>query len=166
MLRRIYRRLLRHTRYEMIFILRIILNFAFKILVTTPSPAPVIAATTQRPVLQPQPVGIIGPKKGQLIDYGRLLGGRAGPIGWILALVSGLLLLPLALAFAARKCTSGACTPFGGRGYVPVKTGTTGATQTDTGIIGIRIIFSIFFLQVQEIVSHVILTYWMNVVLL
>jgi hypothetical protein len=101
--------------------------------VTTPSPAPVIALTTQRPVLQPQPVGIIGPKKGQLIDYGRLLGGRAGPIGWILALVSGLLLLPLALAFAARKCTSGACTPFGGRGYVPVKTGTTGATQTDTG---------------------------------
>jgi hypothetical protein len=65
-----------------------------------------------------------------------------------------LLLIPLALAFAARKCTSGACAPGGGRGYVPVKTGTTGATQTDHGITGIGIIFSIFLLQV--IVSHVI----------
>ncbi len=166
MLRRLYRRLLRYSRYEIYFCLKIILIFAFKIIVTTPSPLPIIAPTTQRPVLQPQPVGVIGPKKGQLIDYGRLLGGRAGPIGWILALVSGLLLLPLALAFAARKCTSGACLPGGTRGYVPVKTGTTGATQTDTGRTEIKIIFLIFFSQVQEIASHVISTSWMNVVLL
>lgn len=90
--------------------------------VTTPAPALQIAPTTVRPVLQPQPVGAIGPRKGQLIDYGRLLGARAGPIGWILALVSGLLLLPLALAFAARQCTRGGCVPGGGGGggYVPV----------------------------------------------
>lgn len=58
-----------------------------------------------------QTVGLIGPKTGQLIDYGRLLGARAGPIGWILALVSGLILLPVALAFATRKCTQGGCIP-------------------------------------------------------
>ena len=125
----------------MISVRELIFTSVSEILVTTPSPAPVLAPlTTQRPVLQPQPVGIMGPKKGQLIDYGRLLGGRAGPIGWILALVSGLLLIPLALAFAARQCTRGACTPGGTGGYVPVKTGATGATQTETGIRGIEII--------------------------
>ena len=113
--------------------LEIILILAFNILVTTPSPAPVIAPTTQRPVLQPQPIGAIGPKQGQLIDYGRLLSGRAGPIGWILALVSALLLIPLALAFAARKCTSGACAPGGGK-YVPVKTSGAGITQTNNDV--------------------------------
>jgi hypothetical protein len=77
---------------------------------------------------------MIGPKKGQLIDYGRVFGARAGPIGWILAIVSGLLLFPLALAFAARKCTQGACIPGGARaGYVPVLTGTSGVTQTENG---------------------------------
>ena len=79
-----------------------------------------------------------------MIDYGRLLGARAGPIGWILALVSGLLLLPLALAFAARQCTRGGCSP-GGGGYVPVTVAGTGATQTDQGILDGRIIVSIFF---------------------
>ncbi len=104
------------------------------IVTTPPPPAPQIAQTPL-PVLTPLTVGPVGPKTGQLIDYGRVLGGRAGPIGWILALVAGLLLLPLALAFAARKCTSGACLPGGTRGYVPVTTGTTGATQTGIFII-------------------------------
>jgi hypothetical protein len=87
------------------------------------SPAPQIAQTP-RPLLTPQTVGLIGPKTGQLIDYGRLAGARAGPIGWILALVAGLLLLPLALAFAARQCTQGACIPAGRGKYIPVTTGT------------------------------------------
>ena len=79
-------------------------------------------------------VPIIGLKKGQLIDYGRAYGARAGPIGWVLAIVSALLLIPLALAFAARKCTQGACLPGGARaGYVPVVTGTSGVTQTENG---------------------------------
>ena len=107
-----------------------------------PSPQPEIAVTP-RPPLNPQTVGLISPKKGELIDYGRLLGARAGPIGWILALVSGLLLLPLALAFAVRQCTKGACLPGRARtGYVPVLTGTTGGTQTDTGIFIGNFIFS------------------------
>jgi hypothetical protein len=93
----------------------------------------IVGPTTLGP-LTAQTVPIIGLKKGQLIDYGRVLGGRAGPIGWILAIVSGLLLFPLALAFAARKCTQGACLPGGARaGYVPVLTGTSGVTQTENG---------------------------------
>lgn len=69
-----------------------------------------------------------------MIDYGRLLGARAGPIGWILAIVAGLLLLAMALAFAVRKCANGACVPGGARsGYVPVLTGTSGITQTENG---------------------------------
>ncbi|CAF1382216.1 unnamed protein product, partial [Adineta ricciae] len=95
--------------------------------ITTPSPAPQIASTP-RPVLTAQTVGLIGARKGQLIDYGRLLGARAGPIGWLLAPLAALLLLPLALAFAARKCTQGACLPGGGR-YVPVAIGTTGGNR-------------------------------------
>jgi hypothetical protein len=124
--------------------LKINTYFIFQIIATTPSPAPQIAPTL-RPVLAPQPVGVIGPKKGQLIDYGRLIGARAGPIGWILALVSGLLLLPLALAFAARQCTRGACLPGGTRGYVPVTV--PGAAQTDSSIIIKKLIPFIFFLQ-------------------
>jgi hypothetical protein len=139
------------------FFLKKNIDFLFEIIVTTPSPAPQIGQTPPRPVLTPQTVGVIGPKKGQLIDYGRLLGARAGPIGAILALVSGLLLLPLALAFAARQIARGALLPGGGRGYVPVTTGATGATQTDHGIIEIKIILLIFILQVQETVQHVIL---------
>ena len=96
----------------------------------------VVAPTSPRVPLTAQTVAIIGLKKGQLIDYGRVVGARAGPIGWILAIVSGLLLFPLALAFAARKCTQGACLPGGGRaGYVPVLTGTSGVTQTENGKI-------------------------------
>lgn len=110
--------------------------FIFEIIVTTPTTsAPV--ATPPRPLLTPQTVGLVGPKKGQLIDYGRLLGARAGPIGWLLAPLAALLLIPLALAFAARKCTQGACLPGGGR-YIPVTTGRTGATQTEQGIIIIK----------------------------
>jgi hypothetical protein len=109
------------------------ISIRFSVVITTASPVPLIA-TSPRLLLTPQTVGLMGPKTGQLIDYGRLLSSRAGPIGWILALVSGLLLLPLALAFAARKCTQGACVPAGSRtGYIPVVTGTTGATQTDAG---------------------------------
>ncbi len=100
----------------------------------TAPPVPFVAGTSPRGPLTAQTVPIIGPKKGQLIDYGRVLGGRAGPIGWILAIVSALLLIPLALAFAARKCTQGACIPSGSRsGYVPVLTGTSGVTQTENG---------------------------------
>ncbi|CAF1532793.1 unnamed protein product, partial [Adineta ricciae] len=88
----------------------------------TPPPIPYVASTSPR---VPLTASVIGPKKGQLIDYGRALGARAGPIGWILAIVSALLLIPLALAFAARKCTHGACLPGGTRsGYLPVLTGT------------------------------------------
>ena len=102
--------------------------FVFQIIGTTPSPPPppplLIASTTARALLVP--VGPIGPKTGQLIDYGRLLGGRAGPVGWILALVAGLLLLPLALAFAARQCTQGGCLPVKpGTTHVPVTIGAT-----------------------------------------
>ncbi|CAF3883981.1 unnamed protein product [Rotaria sp. Silwood2] len=100
--------------------------------IAAPSPVPVVVVTTVRIPLAAQTGAVIGAKKGQLIDYGRLLGGRAGPIGWILAIVSGLLLLPLALAFAARQCAQGACLPGGARaGYVPVLTGTSGVTQTE-----------------------------------
>ncbi len=99
-----------------------------------PPPVPFVGSTTPRGPLTAHTVPIIGPKKGQLIDYGRVLGGRAGPIGWILAIVSALLLIPLALAFAARKCTQGACAPGLARsGYVPVLTGTSGVTQTENG---------------------------------
>jgi hypothetical protein len=107
-------------------------------LVATVPPIPYVAATSPRvPLTAP----IIGPKKGQLIDYGRVFGARAGPIGWILAIVSGLLLFPIALAFAARKCTHGACLPGGARaGYVPVLTGSSGITQTENG----KILISIF----------------------
>jgi hypothetical protein len=116
----------------------------FSILVATiPPPAPQVAQTPPRPLLVPHTVGLTSPKKGQLIDYGRLLGARAGPIGWLLALVSGLLLLPLALAFAARKCTQGACLPGKGGGYVPVVTGTTGATQTYHGLSFIKCFFKV-----------------------
>ena len=105
-------------------------------LVTTVPPVPLIAQTPPRPLLTPQTVGLMGPKKGQLIDYGRVLGSRAGPIGGILALVSGLILLPLALAFAARKCTQGACLPARPRtGYVPVITGTSGVPQIGNGSV-------------------------------
>ncbi|CAF0942789.1 unnamed protein product [Rotaria sp. Silwood1] len=104
--------------------------------IATPPPVPIAVVTTLRIPLAAQTGAVIGAKKGQLIDYGRLLGGRAGPIGWILAIVSGLLLLPLALAFAARKCTQGACLPGGGgrSGYVPVLTGTSGVTQTENAL--------------------------------
>ena len=102
----------------------------------------------------------MGPKKGQLIDYGRLLGARAGPIGGILALVSGLILLPLALAFAARKCTQGACLPARPRtGYVPVITGTTGVPQAGTG--SVLLLLSCFscvhpvFRSCKEFIVHV-----------
>ena len=79
-------------------------------------------------------MAVIGPKKGQLIDYGRVAGSRAGPIGWILAIVSSLLLFPLVLAFAARKCALGACASGGTRaGYVPVLTDASGVTQTENG---------------------------------
>ncbi|CAF0925941.1 unnamed protein product [Rotaria sordida] len=104
--------------------------------ISTAPVVPIVAAvTTVRLPVIAQPGAVIGAKKGQLIDYGRVLGGRAGPIGWILAIVSGLLLIPLALAFAARKCTQGACLPGGARaGYVPVLTGTSGVTQTENAL--------------------------------
>ncbi len=128
----------------------------FPIIVTTPTTTTPVPQTPPRPLLTPQTVGLIGPKKGQLIDYGRLLGGRAGPLGWLLAPIAALLLLPLALAFAARKCTQGGCVPGGGR-YIPVTTGTTGGTQTGNCIIIItRLLIFKFFLHVQEIVQHVI----------
>ena len=111
------------------------MNFLLKVTTTTQAPLAIIIPPTTLPVRPPQLVGHIGPKKGQLIDYGRLLGARAGPIGWILALVAGLLLLPLALAFAARQCTRGGCLPGGAGGYVPVTVAGTGATQTDQGIL-------------------------------
>ena len=80
-------------------------------------------------------MAVIGLKKGQLIDYGRILGARAGPIGWILAIVGALLLFPIALAFAARKCTQGACLPGSGRAdYFPVQTGAPGVTQNDNAL--------------------------------
>ena len=82
---------------------------------------------TPRPVLTPHTVGPIGPKKGQLIDYGRLVSGRAGPIGWILPLLSVLLLIPLSFCFAVRKCATVGCLPARTRGYVPVVAG--GRTQ-------------------------------------
>ena len=104
------------------------------ILVAVIPPALLTAPTTPRTAVTVQNVPMIGPKKGQLIDYGRVLGARAGPIGWILGVVSALLLVPLALAFAARKCTQGACLPGGARsGYVPVLTGNSGVTQTENG---------------------------------
>ncbi|CAF3647499.1 unnamed protein product [Rotaria sordida] len=97
---------------------------------TIPTVLPIISTTittTGRTLKTPW----IGPKTGQLIDYGRLGGARLGPIGWILALVSGLLLLPLALAFASRQCARIVVPPPVGGGYVPVITGTTGGTQTE-----------------------------------
>ena len=98
-----------------------------------PPPPQQVANVPRGPSIA-QTVAVIGPKKGQLIDYGRILGARAGPIGWIFALVGALLLFPLALAFAARKCTQGACLPGGTRaGYVPVLTGASGVTQTENG---------------------------------
>jgi hypothetical protein len=106
--------------------------FSFEIVSTTASPVPIVATTGGRLLLTAKPVGLAGPKTGQLIDYGRLAGLRAPAIGWILGLVGALLLFPLALAFAARQCTQGACVPVGGAGgYIPVKTGATGATQTE-----------------------------------
>ncbi|CAF3511313.1 unnamed protein product [Rotaria sp. Silwood1] len=68
----------------------------------------ITTTTTTKTLRAPQPILA---KTGKLIDYGRVGGPRLGPIGWILALVSGLLLLPLALAFAARQCTGGGCIP-------------------------------------------------------
>ena len=115
-------------------------------IVTTPPPVPQVAQTPSRPLLTAQTVGLIGPRKGQLIDYGRLLGARAGPIGWLLAPLAALLFIPLALAFAARKCTRGACLPGGGR-YIPVTVGTTGATQTDNGIVLMKVLILNVFLQ-------------------
>lgn len=109
-------------------------HFCFLFLVGTSPPVPIIGQTSPRGPLTAQTVPMIGLKRGQLVDYGRVLGARAGPIGWILAIVSALLLIPLALAFAARKCTQGACLPGGARaGYVPVVTGTSGVTQTENG---------------------------------
>jgi len=102
--------------------------------VATVPPVPFVATTVPRGPLTAHTVPMIGPKKGQLIDYGRILGARAGPVGVILALVSGLLLLPLALAFAVRRCAGGGCVPGGNKaGYVPVLTGTSGVTQTENG---------------------------------
>ena len=104
-----------------------------------PPPPQQVANSPRAPSIA-QTVAVIGPKKGQLIDYGRILGARAGPIGWIFAFVALFLLLPLALAFAARKCTQGACLPGGARaGYVPVLTGASGVTQTENGKFSSRI---------------------------
>ncbi|CAF0944400.1 unnamed protein product [Adineta steineri] len=119
-------------------------------LITTSPPVPSVPQTPLRPLLTPQTVGLVGPKKGQLIDYGRLLGARAGPIGWLLAPLAGLLLIPLALAFAARKCTQGACLPGGGR-YIPVTMGTTGATQTDNGGAGNRVTRDLKLIDEREL---------------
>ena len=117
-------------------------NYFFCLVAVTGPPLPVVGPTVPNVPLTAQTVPIIGPKRGQLIDYGRMLGARAGPIGWILAVVSAFLLFPLALAFAARKCTQGACIPGGARaGYVPVLTGTSGVTQTENGKTLIRIFF-------------------------
>ncbi|CAF0770626.1 unnamed protein product [Rotaria sordida] len=105
---------------------------------TIPTVLPIISTTittTGRTLKTPW----IGPKTGQLIDYGRLGGARLGPIGWILALVSGLLLLPLALAFASRQCARIGVPPPVGGGYVPVITGTTGGTQTETAARNIQL---------------------------
>ncbi|CAF4222241.1 unnamed protein product, partial [Rotaria sp. Silwood2] len=98
------------------------------LLTTTVTPLLLISTTiTTGPPLGPP---LFGPRSGQLIDYGRIGGPRLGPVGWILALVGGLLLLPLALAFAARQCTGGACAPVVGGGYVTVP-GIANATQTE-----------------------------------
>ncbi len=106
----------------------------FPIIVTTPTTTTPVPQTPPRPLLTPQTVGLIGPKKG--------------PLGWLLAPIAALLLLPLALAFAARKCTQGGCVPGGGR-YIPVTTGTTGGTQTGNClIIIIRFLIFKFFLHV------------------
>lgn len=67
-----------------------------------------------------------------MIDYGRLGGSRAGPIGWILALVAGLLLLPLAIAFAVRYCMQHPKPP---KPMTLVLVGTTSGTQTEAGIV-------------------------------
>lgn len=120
-------------------------NFLFEVTTPVPVTLAVTLPPTTLPVRPPQLVGQIGPKKGQLIDYGRLLGARAGPIGWILALVSGLLLLPLALAFAARQCTRGGCLPGGAGGYKEIPVTGPGATQTEQGSLETRVIFLIFF---------------------
>lgn len=110
------------------------LHLCFQVPLPTPGPPAPLTAPPRIP-LTAQTVPMIGPKKGQLIDYGRLFGPRAAPIGWILAFVSGLLLLPVALAFAARKCTQGACLPGAGRSsYVPVLTEAEGVTQTENGL--------------------------------
>jgi len=110
-------------------------------LIPTSTPALIVAATPSRPPLTAQTVGLIGPKTGQLIDYGRLLGARAGPIGWILALVSGLFLLPVALAFAARKCTQGGCIPMrpGGSDYIRVPVQPVAGAATSAGTETTRI---------------------------
>ena len=118
---------------------RSLLKIVRHYLVTTPSPPPLMASTPSRPVLTAQTVGLIGPRKGQLIDYGRLLGARAGPIGWLLAPLAAFLLAIPAIAFAARKCAQGGCVPGGGR-YIPVTVGTTGATQTDRGMARMKVI--------------------------
>ena len=63
-------------------------NICFLFLVGSSPPVPIIAPTSPRGPLTAQTVPIIGPKRGQLFDYGRVLGARAGPMGWILAIVS------------------------------------------------------------------------------
>ena len=111
-----------------------------KMLETTTTIATTTTTTTERPIAPPPPA-LFGPKNAKLIDYGRAMGSRAGPIGWILALISGLILLPLALAFAARHCARGGCGSFRRPEYVPVLTGTTGGTQTDIGRFLLKRIF-------------------------
>lgn len=106
------------------------------VLVMAIPPVGQAAAPTVRTPFNAQTVPMIALKRGQLIDYGRIVAARAGPIGAILAIVGALLLIPMALAFAARKCTQGACIPGGARaGYVPVMTGASGVTQTENGEI-------------------------------
>ena len=106
------------------------------VLVVAVPPIGQAAPPTVRTPFNAQTVPMIGLKRGQLIDYGRIVGARAGPVGAILAFVTALLLFPMALAFAARKCTQGACIPGGARaGYVPVMTGASGVTQTENGEI-------------------------------
>ncbi|CAF4730591.1 unnamed protein product, partial [Rotaria magnacalcarata] len=61
---------------------------------TTPPPGPLVVTTIRVP-LTPI-VAITGPKNAALVDYGRSLSSRAGPIGWILALIAGLLLIGIA----------------------------------------------------------------------
>ncbi|CAF2152127.1 unnamed protein product [Rotaria magnacalcarata] len=97
--------------------------------ITTPPPGPLVVTTIRVP-LTPI-VAITGPKNAALVDYGRSLSSRAGPIGWILALIAGLLLIGIALAFLARNCVPKPIPPVP-RPVSVVIPGTSNATQTET----------------------------------